>query len=393
MARGATTLEDTQDLPVFICYSRTDLAFIDRLDLVLRPRGITLYIDRNDIAAFEDWRQRITDLIASSDVILVVLSPDAVVSEHCRNEIVFQGAFPDLDLDTPYDTAERLLRTGVSREPENFWPHFVLGRTLLGRGDFKGAELAFNVCISVDPKYARGFEQRALALAEQWRELGYGEVLERANDDSRRALELAGDDPSTFWPRGEMLQTLGLVREALDAYSRWMQLEEDILAKLSRSTGVQKAHDLAESLLKSRDGEADLALRTECCALLGFVHLLWRQPVEADDFAARALHQDPNHAHARTVKGMLLCRRGQFAQGIAELETAIRLDPTAYRALLSRAEACEATGDRARALRAWADVANTSGHVSALPAWMRATAAAARERLGGAPMIPANAAE
>ena len=82
---------------------------------------------------------------------------------------LFQGVFPDLDLDTPYETAERLLRTGVSREPENFWPHFVPGRTLLGRKDFKGAGLAFDVCISVDPKYARGYEQRALALAEQWR--------------------------------------------------------------------------------------------------------------------------------------------------------------------------------------------------------------------------------
>ena len=293
---------------------------------------------------------------------------------------LFQGVFPDLDLDTPYDTAERLLRTGVSREPENFWPHFVLGRTLLGRKDFKGAELAFNVCISVDPKYARGFEQRALALAEQWRVAGYDEVLRRAQDDSHRALELAGDDPSTFWPRGEMLQTLGLNREALDAYSKWMQLEENILAKLSRSTGVQKAHDLAESLLKRRGETADGALRAECFALLGFVHLIWGQLAEADDFAARALMEDANHVHARTVKGMLQCRRNEFAQGIAELETAIRLDPAAYRALLSRAEAYEALADRGAALQAWADVAKASG--AALPAWMRMTAAAAQTRIG-----------
>lgn len=295
---------------------------------------------------------------------------------------LFQGVFPDLDLDTPYDTAERLLRTGVSREPENFWPHFVLGRTLLGRKDFKGAELAFNVCISVDPKYARGYEQRALALAEQWRVTRYDEVLRRARDDSRRALELAGDDPSTFWPRGEMLQTLGLDRESLDAFSRWMQLEEDILAKLSRSTGVQKAHDLAESLLKKRREASDGALRVECCALLGFVHLLWGRLAEADDFASRALAEDANHVHARTVNGMLRCRRGEFAEGIAELETAIRIDPTAYRARLSRAEAYEALADRGSALQAWADLANTSGQVPALPAWMRTAAVVAQSRIG-----------
>lgn len=295
---------------------------------------------------------------------------------------LFQGVFPDLDLDTPYDTAERLLRTGVSREPENFWPHFVLGRTLLGRGDFKGAELAFNVCISVDPNYARGYEQRALALAEQWRVTRYDEVLRRAQDDSRRALELAGDDPSTFWPRGEMLHTLGLDREALDAFSKWMQLEEDILAKLSRSTGVQKAHDLAQALLKRRDGETVGALRAECFALLGFVYLLWGQLAEADDFVSRALALDANHVHARTVKGMLLCRQDQFAAGIVELDAAIRGHPTAYRARLSRAEAYEALADRQRALQAWAELANTSGHVPALPAWMRAAAASARARVG-----------
>jgi tetratricopeptide (TPR) repeat protein len=210
----------------------------------------------------------------------------------------------------------------------------------------------------------------------------YDEVLWRAQDDSRRALELAGDDPSTFWPRGEMLQTLGLNREALDAYSRWMQLEEDILAKLSRSTGVQKAHDLAESLLQRRGEEANGALRAECFALLGFVHLLWGQLAEADDFASRALMLDANHVHARTVKGMLLCERGELAAGIAELDTAIHLDPTAYRALLCRAEAYQALADRGRALQAWADVANASGQVPALPAWMRVTAVAAPKARG-----------
>ena len=72
---------------MFVSYSRADRAFVDRLDSTLRPRGIKLYIDRHDIAAFEDWRERITELITSSEVVLVVLSPDAVVSEHCRSEI------------------------------------------------------------------------------------------------------------------------------------------------------------------------------------------------------------------------------------------------------------------------------------------------------------------
>ena len=85
--------------------------------------------------------------------------------------------------------------------------------------------------------------------------------------------------------------------------------------------------------------------------------------------------------HARTVKGILLCGRGELAAGIAELEAATRADPTAYLALLRRAEAYEALGDGGRALQAWADVTNASGQVPALPAWMRTAAVAAQERL------------
>ena len=90
--------------------------------------------------------------------------------------------------------------------------------------------------------------------------------------------------------------------------------------------------------------------------------------------------QDADHAHARTVKGMLQCARREFAAGIAELETAIRLDPASYRALLSRAEAYEALADRRSALQAWADLGNASG--PSLPAWMRMVAAAAQSRIG-----------
>ena len=61
----------------------------------------------------------------------------------------------------PLETAELLLRRSIDLETDNFWPYFVLGRTLSAKGDQRGAELAFNSCISLDPDYARGYEQRA----------------------------------------------------------------------------------------------------------------------------------------------------------------------------------------------------------------------------------------
>jgi tetratricopeptide (TPR) repeat protein len=290
---------------------------------------------------------------------------------------VFQGVFPDLDSDTPFDTAERLLRTGVSREPSNFWPHFVLGRTLLARGDFNGAELAFNACISIDSTYARGFEQRALALAGQYQEHRYEEVMRRAQDDSGRALELAGDDPSTYWPRGELLEQLGLDRDALDAFNRWMQLEENVLGKLSRGTGVQKAHDLAQSLLDGHKVETDHALRAECFALLALVHFLWGQQDQARTLAAKALQDVPSHAHAHTVLGLVHLHSGQNRAAIAEFDAAVQADPAAWLAMLRRAEA----SDAAAALPAWRNLESVASEIAAVPGWMRSAAQSALTRL------------
>ncbi|TDR88011.1 toll/interleukin-1 receptor domain-containing protein [Enterovirga rhinocerotis] len=77
---------------VFVSYSRKDLTFVDRLDAELRAYGIEPLIDRQEIEAFEDWWQRIQDLIAKADTVIFVLSPDAVASEVCRKEVDFAGS-------------------------------------------------------------------------------------------------------------------------------------------------------------------------------------------------------------------------------------------------------------------------------------------------------------
>ena len=83
--------ESPSGAKVFISYSRKDMAFVDRLDGELRERGVEALVDRQDIYAFEDWWARIQALIAQADTILFVLSPDAVASDICRQEVDFAG--------------------------------------------------------------------------------------------------------------------------------------------------------------------------------------------------------------------------------------------------------------------------------------------------------------
>jgi TIR domain len=75
-------------LKVFISYSRKDSAeFADELVAGLELAGFAPFLDRHDIAAGEDWEARLGGLIAESDTVVFVISPEAVKSERCGWEV------------------------------------------------------------------------------------------------------------------------------------------------------------------------------------------------------------------------------------------------------------------------------------------------------------------
>ena len=76
---------------VFICYARADLAFADRVVMALKERGFEGLIDRSDILPSEPWLPRIEELIAQADTVLFVISPEAVSSKVCKDEVAFAG--------------------------------------------------------------------------------------------------------------------------------------------------------------------------------------------------------------------------------------------------------------------------------------------------------------
>jgi WD40 repeat protein len=75
-------------LKVFISYSRRDASdFADELLAGLELAGFSPLLDRQDIAAGEDWEGRLGGLIAQSDTVVFVVSPEAVKSERCVWEV------------------------------------------------------------------------------------------------------------------------------------------------------------------------------------------------------------------------------------------------------------------------------------------------------------------
>lgn len=78
-------------IKVFISYSRADKAFASDLVLGLAACGFAPYIDRQDIAAGEDWEKRLAGLITEADSVVYVISPDSMKSPNCAEEL--QRAF------------------------------------------------------------------------------------------------------------------------------------------------------------------------------------------------------------------------------------------------------------------------------------------------------------
>src|SRR6201990_498966 len=77
-----------EKLKVFISYSRKDSAeFADELVAGLEYGGFAPSFDRHDIAAGEDWEARLGGLIAQSDTVVFVVSPEAVKSNRCVWEV------------------------------------------------------------------------------------------------------------------------------------------------------------------------------------------------------------------------------------------------------------------------------------------------------------------
>ena len=74
-------------IKVFVSYSRRDREFSDQLVLGLQACGFEAYIDREDIAAGEDWSARLGRLIEDADTVVYVMSPDSVNSEQCSWEV------------------------------------------------------------------------------------------------------------------------------------------------------------------------------------------------------------------------------------------------------------------------------------------------------------------
>lgn len=73
----------------FISYSRRNTNFAERLARDLTDAGVEVWIDFRQIHAGERWKDEIRRGIERSDVVIILLSPDSVVSEWVQFEVLY----------------------------------------------------------------------------------------------------------------------------------------------------------------------------------------------------------------------------------------------------------------------------------------------------------------
>jgi len=164
-----------EKLKVFISYSRKDsAAFADELLAGLEVAGFAPFLDRHDIEPGEPWEARLGGLIAQSDTVVFVVSPEAVKSERCRWEV-----------DRTIELSKRLLPVIFKPVPEHDIPE-KLRRLQFVRFDteagFTRPLLQLTEALRVDLDWIRE-HTRLGELAKRWDGRGRPESLLLRGDD------------------------------------------------------------------------------------------------------------------------------------------------------------------------------------------------------------------
>ncbi|MDJ0768052.1 MAG: toll/interleukin-1 receptor domain-containing protein [Ilumatobacter sp.] len=151
---------------VFISYSRRDADFVDGLRRTLEQRDYETWVDETDIAPSVDWREEIHDGIATSEALIVVVSPDYAASEVCgeevgRAEALGKRIVPVVCRDT---------------EPASVLPVVAARNWIFARTDDEIAAAVGKIdeALSVDPDWAK----------EHTRLLGRALVWDQRNQDA-----------------------------------------------------------------------------------------------------------------------------------------------------------------------------------------------------------------
>lgn len=169
------------------------------------------------------------------------------------------------------DEAVAQVNAAMRIEPDNAKVHSVLGRLHLFRNDYVGASEAFQQAIALDPE---NHTEAFLGLAEAFVRSG---KLEQAEESLRRCPEHLESRPRIHKLWGDVHETRGLYREAVEEYRAFAMLSAsespeatpDAVTSDPEPSDVQGWKDLAASMRKASDTDREQRKLEQIEALRG----------------------------------------------------------------------------------------------------------------------------
>ena len=289
-----------EKLKVFISYSRRDsAAFADELVAGLEVAGFAPFLDRHDIAAGEDWEARLGGLIAQSDTVVFVVSPEAVKSKRCEWEV-----------DRSIDLSKRLLPVISKQVPDHDIPE-KLRRLQFVRFDsglgFARSLSELAAALRVNLTWIRE-HTRLAEFATRWGRGRQESLLLRGDEidaaktwmaarnaaapeitDAQRAFVKASEEVETARLAKEQAQFETIARQKRRIV--WLLCAWAMLGLATISYQNWQSYDLARRALSYmtgrvtqslNDGQFDRAMRYALHAYPAYGHLPWGTPFSTE---------------------------------------------------------------------------------------------------------------
>lgn len=224
-------VEQAERMKAFVSYSRDDVAFADQLVIGLEHLGFKAILDRHDIDAAENWKQRLSGLILSCDTVIFVLTERSATSPICGWEV--DEALRHGKRIVPVVPREVKAAPPPALSDLN-WIHFYPTQTIPGSGMLDGMA-KLDRALRVDLNWLRQ-QTRLSEQAALWRVR-----MDRRADPS---------EPSSMLLRGNVLQ---------EAYA-WVQSAPKGASIPQLLTDYLNASTQAETQSKA-EAEAQIAER------------------------------------------------------------------------------------------------------------------------------------
>lgn len=345
-------------LDVFVSYSRVDSDFARKLNDCLQRQGKRTWFDQESIASGADFQQEIYRGIESSDHFLFILSPNAVNSPYCADEVEYAAK-----LNKHIVTVRHRAVESADLHPELAKVQWI---------DFQGndADFAANFqelirTLDADPEHLR-FHTRLLLQAITWHERGRRDERLLRGEDLAEAeqwlLKASGKQPSPTALQGEYVAASRKTSTRRQRRLLGMLGSLSVLAVLGAGFGFWQSRVANGALAAALEAKNAEAAQTAVA--------------EQREQEARAAQKDAEAANAEAQKALERSETAQEAEAkqrnLAEQRTQETQEALATAdAERSRAEKGEATAQRQTQLAQQERAISFARQLAAQAGWLQ----------------------